>query len=184
MPEPVSSVAIGSVAFALILSLVQSASLYFNPPHSIQYDYDYDLAPIDLDHKIDVDIPDPGLGLSFSQYGQTSRRHSLTPTLDLDRSELLSDVSSIHPFSTRSDPSFHPFSEYQHHNTRPPSMHSFRSGSGHSLFSGYSTPTQATTSSIMSSPHFTQVRSRRVDTSAGFNMLLTIMGERRHGSMQ
>ncbi|KAF9198982.1 hypothetical protein BGZ59_004263 [Podila verticillata] len=158
MPEPVSSVAIGSVAFALILSLVQSASLYFSPPHSIQYDYDYDLAPIDLDHKIDVDIPDPGLGLSFSQYGQTSRRHSLTPTLDLDRSELLSDV--------------------------PPSMHSFRSGSGHSLFSGYSTPTQATTSSIMSSPHFTQVRSRRVDTSAGFNMLLTIMGERRHGSMQ
>ncbi|KAG0017989.1 hypothetical protein BGZ82_000564 [Podila clonocystis] len=149
MPEPVSSIAIGSAAFALILSLVQSASLYFNPPHTIQYDYDYDLERIDLDHKIDVDIPDPGLDLSFSQYGQTSRRHSLTPTmaldLDLDRADHLS---------------------------------------GYSLGSGYSVPTQATSSSVMSSPHFTQVRSRRVDVSAGFNMLVTIMGESRHGSIQ
>ncbi|KAF9308180.1 hypothetical protein BG003_011459 [Podila horticola] len=97
MPEPVTSIAIGSATFALILSLVQSASLYFNPPHTIQYDYDYDLERIDLDHKIDVDIPDPGLDLSFSLYGRTSRRHSLTPTmdfelnLDLDRADHMSD---------------------------------------------------------------------------------------------
>ncbi|KAG0015359.1 hypothetical protein BGZ81_011718 [Podila clonocystis] len=191
MPEPVSSIAIGSAAFALILSLVQSASLYFNPPHTIQYDYDYNLDRIDLDHKIDVDIPDPGLDLSFSQYGQTSRRHSLTPTmaldLDLDRAEHMSDVSSIHPLSSpRLDTFFQPFSPsdngYQYQNNRTPSIHSMRSG--YSLGSGYSVPTQATSSSVMSSPHFTQVRSRRVDVSAGFNMLVTIMGESRHGSIQ
>ncbi|KAF9328193.1 hypothetical protein BG006_008566 [Podila minutissima] len=192
MPEPVSSIAIGGATFALILSLVQSASLYFNPPHTIQYDYDYDLERIDLDHKIDVDIPEPGLDLSFSQYGRTSRRHSLTPTadldLDLDRAEHLSDVSSIHPLSSpRTDMFFQPFSPsdrgyHLNNNNRTPSIHSMRSG--HSLGSGYSVPTQATSSSVMSSPHFTHVRSRRVDVSAGFNMLLTIMGESRHGSIQ
>ncbi|KAG0071838.1 hypothetical protein BGZ92_004178 [Podila epicladia] len=192
MPEPVSSIAIGSAAFAVILSLVQSASLYFNPPHIIRYDYDYDLERIDLDHKIDVDIPEPGLDISFSQYGRTSRRHSLTPTTDLDmgldQTDHLSDVSSIHPLSSsQSDIFFQPFSPpdmgYPHNNNnRTPSIHSMRSG--HSLGSGYSVPTQATSSSVMSSPHFTHVRSRRVDVTAGFNMLLTIMGESRHGSIQ
>ncbi|KAG0321483.1 hypothetical protein BG000_003194 [Podila horticola] len=197
MPEPVTSIAIGSATFALLLSLVQSASLYFNPPHTIQYDYDYDLERIDLDHKIDVDIPDPGLDLSFSLYGRTSRRHSLTPTMDFDlnldqdRADHMSDVSSIHPLSSpRTDTFFQSFSPsdngYNHSNSnsnnRTPSIHSMRSG--HSLGSGYSVPTQATSSSVMSSPHFTHVRSRRVDNSAGFHMLLTIMGESRHASIQ